>query len=78
MFTAGMKSATELLFPGDGELATLMRKADWAMTPLGAIETWPNGLRAAVRIVLTSRFSMWMAWGSSAASIASLATYRSR
>ena len=58
-----MKSATELLFPGDGELAALMRTTDWANTPLGAIETWPNGLRAAVRIVLTSRFSMWMGWG---------------
>jgi signal transduction histidine kinase len=58
-----MKSATELLFPGEGELATLMRQTRWEQTPLGAIETWPNGLRAAVRIMLTSRFSMWMAWG---------------
>ena len=29
----------------------------------GAPETWPNSLRAVVRLVLASRFSMWMAWG---------------
>ena len=36
---------------------------DWASTPLGPLDGWPPSLRAAVRIVLTSRFSMWMAWG---------------
>jgi signal transduction histidine kinase/DNA-binding response OmpR family regulator len=53
----------ERWFPGDGELAAIMRETDWSRTPLGPVESWPNGLRAAVRIVLTSRFSMWMAWG---------------
>jgi signal transduction histidine kinase/DNA-binding response OmpR family regulator len=53
----------EVLFPGDGELALLMRQKDWASTPLGPVEGWPTALRVAVRIVLTSRFSMWMAWG---------------
>ena len=56
-------SELELLFPGDGEMARLMRAADWSQTALGPIERWPNALRAAVRIVLTSRFSMWMGWG---------------
>ena len=36
---------------------------DWSSTPLGPIESWPQSLRTAVRIVLTSRFSMWMTWG---------------
>ena len=62
-----MVSATDptlaLVFPGDGEMATLMRKLDWAATPLGAVEQWPTALRTAVRIVLTSRFAMWMGWG---------------
>jgi signal transduction histidine kinase/DNA-binding response OmpR family regulator len=52
-----------LLFPGDGELANLMRQTDWAQTTLGPVGSWPNALKTAVRIVLTSRFSMWMAWG---------------
>ena len=36
---------------------------DWAATPLGDPDDWPLSLRSAVRILLTSRFSMWMAWG---------------
>src|SRR3954451_24134358 len=36
---------------------------DWAATPLGPMEGWPQSLQTAVRIVLGSRFSMWMAWG---------------
>ena len=36
---------------------------DWEATPLGAPETWPQSLESVVRLVLTSRFSMWMAWG---------------
>ncbi|MEO7731130.1 MAG: PAS domain-containing protein, partial [Kofleriaceae bacterium] len=53
----------ERVFPGDSELAALMRAKRWEDTPLGPIAGWPAGLRAAVRIVLTSRFSMWMGWG---------------
>ncbi|RYJ03513.1 MAG: histidine kinase, partial [Actinomycetales bacterium] len=36
---------------------------DWAATPLGPPETWSQSLKTAVRILLSSRFSMWMAWG---------------
>ncbi len=53
----------QLVFPGDSELAALMRAKRWADTPLGPAEGWPGGLRAAVRILLTSRFAMWMGWG---------------
>ncbi len=60
-----MPPATDpgLVFAGDGELAGLMRDKDWAATPLGPVEQWPTALRTAVRIVLTSRFAMWMGWG---------------
>ena len=51
------------LFPGDSELARLMRAHDWARTPLGAPETWPQSLKTVVRILLTSRYQMWMCWG---------------
>ena len=40
-----------------------MAKFDWAATPLGPAAAWPDSLKAAVRIVLTSGFPMWMAWG---------------
>jgi PAS domain S-box-containing protein len=36
---------------------------DWASTPIGGPEAWPASLRSVVRILLTSRFSMWMGWG---------------
>jgi signal transduction histidine kinase/CheY-like chemotaxis protein len=54
----------DLVFPaGGGEMAALMRDQHWEQTPLGPVEHWPTALRAAVRMLLTSRFSMWMGWG---------------
>ena len=40
-----------------------MAGLDWAATAVGPPETWPEALRGIVRVLLTSRFSMWMAWG---------------
>ena len=37
---------------------------DWSTTPLGPIDQWPQSLRTVVNILLTSRYAMWMAWGS--------------
>ncbi len=48
---------------GGGELGAMMRGLDWAATPLGPPETWPQRLRSIVNVVLTSRFAMWMGWG---------------
>ena len=48
---------------GSGEMASMMRNFDWAATDLGPPGSWPQSLKTAVRIVLTSRYAMWMAWG---------------
>jgi hypothetical protein len=40
-----------------------MLDVDWAATPLGPIDEWPSALGTVVRVLLTSRFAMWMAWG---------------
>ena len=48
---------------GGGAVGRLVREFDWAKTPLGPIGSWPQSLRIAVRILLTSRFAMWMSWG---------------
>lgn len=56
-------SLRKAIFPGDGEMARLMREYDWTATPLGAPEDWPQSLRTIVRVMLGSRFAMWMAWG---------------
>jgi len=44
-------------------MSELVRDYDWSTTPLGPARDWPDSLRATVRILLTSRFPMWMAWG---------------
>ncbi|MGC2496727.1 MAG: PAS domain-containing protein, partial [Acidobacteriaceae bacterium] len=51
------------LFAGGGELGDLMRDLDWAQTPLGSADSWPQSLKTVVRILLTSRYAMWMGWG---------------
>ncbi|WP_221089438.1 ATP-binding protein [Deinococcus aquaedulcis] len=51
------------LFAGGGEMARRMLAFDWARTSLGVPASWPQSLKTAVRIMLTSRFAMWMAWG---------------
>ncbi|MDB5686519.1 MAG: chemotaxis protein CheY, partial [Rhizorhabdus sp.] len=48
---------------GGGELGALMRAHDWATTPLGDPDGWPQSLKAAVRIMLTSRQPIWIGWG---------------
>ena len=44
-------------------MAALVEAFDWATTPLGSMNGWSNELKNTVRILLSSRFSMWMAWG---------------
>src|SRR3954453_6423119 len=53
----------EPLFRNGGELGRAMAERDWSSTAVGAPDTWPPALRNMVRIVLTSRFSMWAAYG---------------
>lgn len=48
---------------GGGEMGARMRAFDWSNTPLGSIEKWPQSLKTAVRIMLTSRQPMWLGWG---------------
>jgi hypothetical protein len=48
---------------GGGEMGERMRSFDWAATPLGPAETWPQSLKTAVRIMLTSRQPFWLGWG---------------
>jgi PAS domain S-box-containing protein len=51
------------LFPGDGQMAGLMREHDWASSGFGPVSTWPESLKTAVGICLTSRFPMVLWWG---------------
>ncbi|MGH8191162.1 MAG: GAF domain-containing protein, partial [Rhodanobacteraceae bacterium] len=48
---------------GGGELGARMRAFDWEDTPLGPPAEWPQSLKTAVRIMLTSRQPIWIGWG---------------
>ena len=57
-------SAERFPFLADGgELGELIRAFDWAKTPLGSPGKWPQSLKTAVRILLTSRQPMFVWWG---------------
>ncbi|HSK44399.1 MAG TPA: ATP-binding protein, partial [Candidatus Binatia bacterium] len=56
-------STPEEVFSGGGELGARIRSFDWSQTPMGPISGWPQSLKTAVRILITSRYSMWMGWG---------------
>ncbi|WP_067271069.1 ATP-binding protein [Mitsuaria sp. 7] len=49
---------------GGGEMGGRMRALDWTATPLGPSDGWPASLKTVVRMMLDSRYAMWMAWGS--------------
>lgn len=51
------------------ETARLLLTTDWAATPLGPRERWPQALRIAVSICLGSRFPMFVWWGDAAINI---------
>lgn len=44
-------------------MGALMRAYDWRQSPFGGTETWPQSLKTVVRILLSLRYAMWMAWG---------------
>jgi signal transduction histidine kinase len=48
---------------GGGEMGERMRALDWTKTPLGAATGWPQSLKTIVRVMLDSRYAMWMLWG---------------
>ncbi len=52
-----------MVFLADDEIGRDLAVVDWASTPVGPLDGWPQSLRTAVSILLSSRFSMWMAWG---------------
>jgi signal transduction histidine kinase len=48
---------------GGGEMGARIRAFDWAAKPLGAIRSWPQSLKTAVSLILSSQHPMWIGWG---------------
>ncbi len=61
-FSSATSSASDFL-TGGGEMGARLRAFDWSATPLGAPQSWPQSLKTAVRIMLTSRQPIWIGWG---------------
>ena len=57
-----MTPATDFL-AGGGEMGAAMRAFDWASSPLGPADHWPQTLKTCLRILLASRQPMWVGWG---------------
>ena len=57
-----MRKPDEFL-PDRGEMAALMRSKDWRETPLGPMATWPSSLQTVLRLMLPSRYPIWLGWG---------------
>jgi signal transduction histidine kinase/DNA-binding response OmpR family regulator/anti-sigma regulatory factor (Ser/Thr protein kinase) len=51
------------VFATGGDVGRDLAAVDWDATPLGPPEAWPQSLLSVVRVMLSSRFSMWMGWG---------------
>jgi PAS domain S-box-containing protein len=48
---------------GGGSMGALIRAHDWAATPLGPVERWPQSLKSAVSILLPSKAQIVLFWG---------------
>ncbi|MHC6225308.1 sensor histidine kinase [Pseudomonas sp. X10] len=48
---------------GGGVMAERIRQHDWASTPLGPLEDWPDTLKTSVALCLASRFAQAVLWG---------------
>jgi hypothetical protein len=55
--------AAQSAFAGGSEMAGRVRGLDWASTPVGPINTWPQSLRTSVSICLECAFPIVLWWG---------------
>jgi len=47
-----------------GEMAGRIRNIDWSKSPLGEPSEWPQSLKTTINICLSSKFPMYVWWGS--------------
>jgi signal transduction histidine kinase/DNA-binding response OmpR family regulator len=51
------------VFAGGGDMGARMRALDWSKTILGAVEQWPQSLRACIGVMLGSGYPILVSWG---------------
>ncbi|GGK53925.1 PAS domain-containing protein [Salinarimonas ramus] len=60
---ARTRDAVPAFIAGGGEMGARMRAHDWARTPLGEPEGWPQPLKTIVGVVLAANQAMFVVWG---------------
>jgi signal transduction histidine kinase len=60
---SGQPAPRNEAFPAGGEMGARVRELDWARTPVGPIESWPQSLRGTIKTLLASRYPMILLWG---------------
>ena len=60
---AVISGTTKSFMAGGGAMGERIRAFDWAASPLGPPEGWPEVLRSALRICLSSAFPTAIYWG---------------
>jgi len=63
MMPASLEPEIASFLAGGGEMGLLLRSHDWSSSHLGEPTHWPQSLKTAVRIMLTSRQPIWIGWG---------------
>jgi PAS domain S-box-containing protein len=63
MTAQAIRVAAPHFLSGGGEMGGLIRQYDWRSSSLGAPDRWPQSLKTAIRIMLTSRQPIWIGWG---------------
>ncbi len=61
--TAALPTDLAQVFDAGGATGALMRDLDWSATPIGSPWAWPQALRTAIGICLSSRFPIVIFWG---------------
>ncbi len=46
-----------------GKMGALIASKDWQRTSLGPIELWPSSLKSYLKLMLGSKYPMWLGWG---------------
>jgi len=48
---------------GGGEMGERIRNFNWATTPVGPSQSWPQNLRTTVALMMSTKFPMFLFWG---------------
>ncbi|HET7370949.1 MAG TPA: ATP-binding protein [Gammaproteobacteria bacterium] len=49
--------------PGNGEMGERIAALDWSKTPIGPVDSWPQSLKATVKMLLATQYPMLLTWG---------------